>query len=187
MACSSLYTGLLRIFILLAKQGYPNTYDAKSPLAFRYGEDSALRSKSDLTEHLDSGWRHDDVLDIAPHIPRSHLLHRLKWQLYRCNRLTYARLTVFQLAIYFSMHCEKQVCSLELNEEPGSGTHRSKQWSLIFYRPISRMFPPKGDNTYLYQHARIGDGSLLSDRLNDTSLGVGRRERHGWRVVAEGR
>lgn len=48
------------------------------------------------------------------------------------------------------MHCEKQVCSLELNDEPGSGTHRSKQWSLIFYQFVSVPAATNHDNDIMH-------------------------------------
>jgi hypothetical protein len=46
--------------------------------------------------------------------------------------LMYCLDTVFHAAIYFSMHCVKHVVSPLDNEEPGLGTHFSKQCSLTF-------------------------------------------------------
>jgi hypothetical protein len=45
----------------------------------------------------------------------------------------YCLLTVFHAAMYFSMHCVKQVVSPLESEEPGLGTHFSKQCSLTFW------------------------------------------------------
>ncbi len=49
-----------------------------------------------------------------------------------CILETYCLLTVFQAAMYLSMHCERQVCSPLLKVLPGFGMHLAKQCSLIF-------------------------------------------------------
>lgn len=52
-----------------------------------------------------------------------------------CSRFIlwmYAELTWFQADMYFSMQFVKQVCSPLDREEPGLGTHFSKQFSFIF-------------------------------------------------------
>lgn len=48
-------------------------------------------------------------------------------------RAMYVRLAAFQNEMYFSMHWDRQVSSLEDMEEPGAGTQASKQCSLTFY------------------------------------------------------
>lgn len=49
-----------------------------------------------------------------------------------CTRAMYCLLTVFHVSMYFSMHCVKQPSSFLESEEPGLGTHLSKQWLLTF-------------------------------------------------------
>jgi hypothetical protein len=44
----------------------------------------------------------------------------------------YCLLTVFHVAMYFSMHDVKHAVSPLDNEDPGFGTHLSKQCSLTF-------------------------------------------------------
>lgn len=50
-----------------------------------------------------------------------------------CILAMYCLLTVFQALMYFSMHWVKQVDSPLDREDPGLGTHFSKQCSLTFY------------------------------------------------------
>lgn len=61
---------------------------------------------------------HPDHL-IAPYMPF-------------CTWLRYCLLVAFHAPMYFSMQLLKQVCSPDDSEEPGVGTQRSKQCSLIF-------------------------------------------------------
>src|SRR6266487_2573942 len=56
-----------------------------------------------------------------------------------CILVIYCLLTVFHAAMYFSIHWVKQVVSLLDNEEPGLGTHFSKQCSLTFCRRVSEI------------------------------------------------
>merc|ERR1712093_956531 len=49
-----------------------------------------------------------------------------------CILLMYCLLTVFQTAIYLSMHCVTHAPSPLDNEAPGLGTHFSKQCSFTF-------------------------------------------------------
>jgi len=44
----------------------------------------------------------------------------------------YVLLVVFHASMYFSMHDERHVCSLDDKEEPGVGMQAEKQFSLIF-------------------------------------------------------
>lgn len=50
----------------------------------------------------------------------------------------YVELTWFHADMYFSMHWVKQVLSPLDKEDPGLGTHFSKQWPLIFYGRVSQ-------------------------------------------------
>ena len=49
------------------------------------------------------------------------------------RRERYARLVVFHIEMYFSMHIDRQVSSWEEREVPGLGMQRSKQCSFSFW------------------------------------------------------
>jgi hypothetical protein len=53
----------------------------------------------------------------------------------------YCRLTVFHVAMYFSMHEVKQVVSPLESDEPGLGTHFSKQCWLTFCKKGNQICP----------------------------------------------
>ena len=50
-----------------------------------------------------------------------------------CTLEMYCRLTVFHVAIYFSIHAFRQLSSFDDSELPGEGMHLSKQCELSFY------------------------------------------------------
>ncbi len=78
--------------------------------------------------------------------------------------------------MYFSIHCVKHVSSPLDSDDPGFGTHFSKQCSLSFCRPRSvKSVADKRDcgPAYFYQLSGVRDGGFLADLVHDGAFGVG--------------
>lgn len=96
------------------------------------------------------------------------------------NRAMYVELTRFHAAMYFSMHAVTHVDSELESEDPGFGTHFSKQVDLRFCIPLRQSFTPQSYLGWLEARAvpetlgSGGEGEGVADRAYvHELLGVG--------------
>lgn len=83
----------------------------------------------------------------------------------------YCLLTVFQAAIYFSIQFVKHAVSPLDNDDPGLGTHFSKQCSLTFYMELV-IFQGYKEEAYLNQLPCILHGGFLFDLVHKSLFGI---------------